>query len=127
MRQPILGAAFLGILTACAATPADERVPQAATAERSLMPGTIGAVVTRTEEGVRVDSIAPDGPAARAGLRRGDLVVRCAGKPITAVRQFNQQVLDTRPGERLRLDVRRDGQPLSLQIEVVQLRTALRL
>jgi S1-C subfamily serine protease len=130
MHRPILGAAVFLTLAACAAVPADEAPDALSTPKpesRSLLPGTIGAVVAPAQGGVRVEAIAADGPAARAGLRVGDLIVHCGSVAVTTTRAFNRQVLATRPGERLRLDVRRDAQPLELQVEVMQLRTALRL
>ena len=37
------------------------------------------------ETGVFVVSLEPDGPAARAGIRDGDLIVGFAGKPISGI------------------------------------------
>src|SRR3954462_12095534 len=96
--------ALLIAVAGCAAAPAGD------VAEKSLMPGTIGAVVVPAQGGVRIEALAADGPAARAGLQVGDVILRSGREPIRTVRMFNQQVLDTRPGEKLRLDVRRDEQ-----------------
>jgi S1-C subfamily serine protease len=122
MHQPLLGVALLILLAACAAAPTPVSPP-----ERSVVPGTIGALAVPVPGGLRIDALAAEGPAARAGLQVGDVVWRCAGKPVATTRQFNQLVLDTRPGEKLHLDVRRDEQELELQVDVMQLRTALRL
>jgi S1-C subfamily serine protease len=37
------------------------------------------------ETGVFVVSLEPDGPAARAGIREGDLIVGFGGKPIAGI------------------------------------------
>ena len=114
-------------LAACAAPPKnDAPAPARQARTSSLLPGTIGAVVGPGEGGVRVEALATDGPAARAGLEVGDVIVRCANAPVATVRDFNQRVVATRPGERLRLDVRRKGEPLRLEVDVLQLQTALR-
>lgn len=120
---------LLAALAACA-TPPEQGTSTASSgpkeAPRSLLPGTIGAVVEPAEGGVRVQALDQDGTAARAGLQVGDVIVRCANVPVATTRDFNQRVLATRPGGRLRLDVRRNAQPLRLDVDVVQLRTALR-
>lgn len=41
---------------------------------------------------VFVDALADEGPAARAGLARGDLIVAVAGKPVGAVAEFFRAV-----------------------------------
>lgn len=125
--HPSLVVALVIVLTGCAATPAPDAPPADAAAEKSLMPGTIGAVVVPAPGGVRIEALAADGPAARAGLQVGDVIVRCGREPIRTVRMFNQQVLDTRPGEKLRLDVRRDEEERTVQVDVTQLRIATRL
>jgi S1-C subfamily serine protease len=128
MLSRLLGVVVVIALAGCAGAPQDEALAAANDVEGpSLVPGTIGAVVTRVKGGVRVDAIDPDGPAARAGLRIGDLVTRCGSKPIGTTRRFNREVLAARPGERLRLDVRRGDQVTSIRVDVMPLRTALRL
>lgn len=42
----------------------------------------IGVVLGSDKEGVRVSAVTPDGPAARAGLRGGDLITAIDGHPI---------------------------------------------
>jgi serine protease Do len=123
-----VGSMLVIVLAACASPPPDEPSASVRPAESaSLVPGTIGAVVAPAQGGVRVAALAADGPASHAGVRVGDLVVRCGGKPIATVRQFNGEVLATRPGDRLRLDLQRDSQPVSVRVDVMALQTALRL
>src|SRR3954470_2640112 len=113
--------ALLIAVAGCAAAPAGD------VAEKSLLPGTIGAVVVPAPGGVRVEALAADGPAAPAGLQGADILLRCGPQPVHTVRAFNQQVLDTRAGGKLRLDVRRDEQERTVQVDVMQLAIANRL
>ena len=43
----------------------------------------------REKGGVYVDSVDPGGPAERAGLRRGDLLLRVAGRPLDGEGNYN--------------------------------------
>lgn len=121
-------------LCICAAGCAAPRVPQpapvpqtAAADDKGVLPGTVGALVERTRDGLRVAAVAPDGPGAKAGLRPGDMVVACDGMPIRTVRQFNERVAWARPGTQLHLELTRDARPISIEVEVVQLATAAKL
>lgn len=58
---------------------------------------------------ITVTGVAPDGPAARAGLRSQDRVVRVNGRPASPP-VFNQVASSLAPGETMRLTVERpDG------------------
>jgi S1-C subfamily serine protease len=108
------------ILAACSSAPPREDT-------HGVVPGSIGAIVDATAAGVRVRELDPDGPAARAGLRAGDLIIRCDDEPVTTTRAFNRCVLSTAPGRRVRLDVVRNDRTLAVDVNVIQLGTALRV
>jgi len=50
---------------------------------------SIGCDVTETPEGLVVGAVYTDGFAARAGLERGDLILRLAGTPVLDVRDLS--------------------------------------
>jgi putative serine protease PepD len=62
--------------------------------------------------GARVVSVTPGGPAAGAGVRAGDVVVRAAGQPVGSAVALLAVVRSLPPGERLALGVRRAGHPV---------------
>lgn len=74
------------------------------------------------EAGVRVTRADVNGPAAAAGLRRDDLVMRVNGEPVATVRQLQSVVSSVMPGEIARLSVwrfdRAAGQGANLTIPV---------
>ena len=113
-------------LGACAGAPSTPPAPKAPPG-RSLAPGTIGAIAEPADGGVRVKALDPEGPAVQAGVRTGDLIVRYNGSALRDVRDFNQRVMRSRPGSVARLSVQRGTQAFSAEVEVKQLRTAVRL
>ncbi len=69
-------------------------------------------------EGVLVSSISPSGPAARAGLRRGDIVLEFQGTPIRTDEQWRTVVASTPPGTKVQLRILRDGRPSTITATV---------
>ncbi len=48
-----------------------------------------------TEQGVFVISVEPDGPAAHAGIRDGDVIVRFIDRPVTKIDDLHRLLTDT--------------------------------
>lgn len=69
-------------------------------------------------EAVRVTAVAPGGPAEVAGVRPGDLLLEWAGRPLRAKRDLAAAAYLLRPGDRVRLDLLRDGRPLAIELFV---------
>ena len=59
--------------------------------------------------GAMVTGVDPDGPAAEAGLRRGDVVVAFRGRPIASDSDLRTQLSRFKPGDRAALEIVRDG------------------
>jgi putative serine protease PepD len=71
--------------------------------------GTGGAVVRQATAG---------GPAARAGIRAGDLIVAVAGERIRDPDDVAAAIQERRPGESVEIEVRRDGELRTLDVEL---------
>ena len=71
-----------------------------------------------TTRGALVADVVKDGPAAKAGLQRGDIVISYEGKAICDASTLRNEVANTRSGREVRLVVYRDGreQPLTVTI-----------
>lgn len=67
-----------------------------------------------------VVAVAPESPAAAAGIRRGDLITRLSGEPLAAEAPLALQFLSAaREGKSLPLTVRRDNRDETLEIRPV--------
>ena len=57
-------------------------------------------------DGVIVASVLPDSPAAKAGIREGDVIIAAGGETLTSANDLPRIVADSRIGESLPLKVR---------------------
>jgi serine protease Do len=72
-------------------------------------------------EGVLVGDVQPDSPAEKAGLRSGDIVTKYDGRPMRDANHLRNTVAATKPGTKVPVELFRDGQPLTVQVEIARL------
>ncbi len=65
-----------------------------------------------------IDQLAPQGPAAKAGLKVGDLLVKVDDTNITSAEDLGKVMQAHQPGDRLRIEVRRDQRAVTVTVEV---------
>jgi Do/DeqQ family serine protease len=70
----------------------------------------------KTRQGVIITGVLQNGPAALAGIRPGDVIVKIAGQPVTDVTQLLSQVAALKPGASARFSMERKNQPLELDV-----------
>ena len=70
------------------------------------------------EAGVYVEKVVGESPAAKAGIRQGDVIVDFAGAAVISVRQFQRLVADHPSGREVGLTVSRDGRLDSIRVEL---------
>lgn len=70
---------------------------------------TRGVLVLRAERGT---------PAARAGLRKDDLITAVDRQPITSYVQFNRIIAGKSPGAKIAIQILRDGREYTLNAEI---------
>jgi putative serine protease PepD len=66
--------------------------------------------------GAQVADVVPAGPAARAGLRTGDVIKTVGGKRVTDPTQLSTLVSAKKPGEQVSVVVTRDGVSRTVQV-----------
>jgi serine protease Do len=69
-------------------------------------------------EGALVSEAMPDGPAARAGIERGDVIVEYDGTKIDRTRGLPSLVADTPVGRKVEVVVLRDGKKETFELKV---------
>ncbi len=63
-----------------------------------------------------VRDVMPDTPAAKAGLKRGDRVVKMANEEVRNTEKFLQSIAAKKPGDKIALDIMRDGKEEKLTV-----------
>ncbi len=78
----------------------------------------IGVYTVPSQEGLVVAGGSPVGPAAGAGLRRGDVILRLNGEPLEGQEDFYRKLWKTTPGDELAFLILRAS-----RLEVIKLRS----
>ena len=66
----------------------------------------------------RITQVHPGSPAARAGIRAGDVIMRFGGQRVFAFEQLPQLVQMRRPGEDVELEIQREGLILTFDVRI---------
>jgi membrane-associated protease RseP (regulator of RpoE activity) len=74
------------------------------------------------ETGVRFSDVQPNSPAARAGLKGGDILIQFGEKKIGDLYDFTDALRASRVGQTVQVTVLRDGKPLTVPVTLEQRR-----
>ena len=72
--------------------------------------------LTDTKSGVLVTGVEPDSPAARAGVKAGDIVISFDGQTVSGIDDLHRLLVTERIGERTTIAVLRNADRLELPI-----------
>jgi S1-C subfamily serine protease len=72
------------------------------------------------KSGVLVSSVDADGPAAKAGMKAGDVILKFEGKAIEDGHDLREAVSDAEGGKEVTVIVQRDGRPLDLKVTLAK-------
>jgi putative serine protease PepD len=97
-------------------------IDTAKTVARTLIAGGtvkhayLGVRIEDVAGGARVRQVTPHSPAAAAGLKAGDVVTAFDNKPVTSADDLTALVSAAKAGQKVTVDVRRDGSTKHLPI-----------
>ncbi|HKW96327.1 MAG TPA: trypsin-like peptidase domain-containing protein [Bryobacteraceae bacterium] len=87
---------------------------------QTITPSMAAGLKLARDWGVVLGDVDPNGPAAEAGLKVGDIVLSLDGKPMENARQLQVNLYGRAVGDKVTLEVRRDNRKLSFDVEVIE-------
>ncbi len=87
---------------------------------QAITPQIARALELDDTRGVVVVGVVRNGPAHRAGMQPGDVIVAIDGKKITEAREALLAISSRKPGNRVKLEVLRNGKSLTLEATAIE-------
>jgi serine protease Do len=78
----------------------------------------LSALKLKEEKGVEVTMVDQDAPAGKAGVKEHDVILTMNGTSIESGAQLRRMIHETPPGRVVTLGLSRDGQPLSVKVQL---------
>ena len=85
----------------------------------------MSALKLKEERGVEVTMVDQDAPAGKAGVKEHDVILALNGTPVESGAQLRRLIRETPPGRIVTLNISRDGQPLSMKVQLADRRKAM--
>jgi serine protease Do len=76
------------------------------------------AIGLRQASGALVADATGDGPASRAGIRRGDTITAIDGRPVKDARDLTRRIAEVKPGDSVKVTIWREGRERSISLQV---------
>jgi serine protease Do len=87
---------------------------------QSLTPGLAKEFDVPDASGALVQNVEPGGPAAKAGIRNGDVIRKFNGQAVADAGTLTSLVTETNPGTTVTLGLIRNGKPISVKVTLGQ-------
>jgi serine protease Do len=95
------------------------------TVVQTLTPELATAMKLKGEvSGALVGEVSPKTPAEKAGLKSGDVITSVNGKKIDDARQLRLMIGSMAPGTRVKIEVNREGQKKTLDVDLAEMPAA---
>jgi S1-C subfamily serine protease len=78
----------------------------------------------KDRNGVLVADVDPNGAAAKAGIRRGDVIRKVNGQEVNTPNSLRNRIAMTEPGSEVTLTIIRDGKEQEIKLRLGELRAA---
>ncbi|MBV9077597.1 MAG: Do family serine endopeptidase [Methylobacteriaceae bacterium] len=72
----------------------------------------------KSDKGALVNSTQGSTPAAKAGIRSGDVITAVNGEPVSDARELTRKIAGMRPGTKVEIGYLRDGQTRNASVEL---------
>ena len=72
------------------------------------------------DRGALIDAVFADSPAALAGLRRGDFIVKFDGREVGGYRDLRKRVSEANVGQQAEVEILREGQTVKVPVTIVE-------
>jgi serine protease Do len=86
-----------------------------------VTPDIASSLGLRKAEGALVDEPQPDGPAARAGIRSGDVIQSVDGDPVKDSRDLAKKIAGLAPGQNATLGIVQDGAEKTITLQIAKM------
>ena len=94
------------------------RRTESRTAKSAYLGVTLGEDTKSDEGGAVIKYLADDGPAAKAGLKKGDVIVSVDGTVVRGPARVSEKLRKSKPGDKMTVDARRDGKVQKFTVEL---------
>ncbi|MGD0544263.1 MAG: DegQ family serine endoprotease [Candidatus Acidiferrales bacterium] len=85
---------------------------------QDLTPELARAFGLKDGSGVLIGDVSSDSPASRAGLKKGDVILKVNGEPVGAMNQLHVQIAQFAPGTQIKLQVWRNGSTQDVSVKL---------
>ncbi|MGD0886097.1 MAG: DegQ family serine endoprotease [Thermodesulfovibrionales bacterium] len=72
----------------------------------------------KEDKGALVGDVTEESPAAKAGIRRGDVIIEYNGKEVDEPSNLRNMIANTPPNKDIPLKVLRDGKPMTIRVTI---------
>ena len=131
--DPVAATRLLGVVGTTAELLADgDTRPSFVVVEEDKHPGALGGGggygpyfgsipdFGQVETGVKFSDVKPGSPAAKAGLKAGDIMIQFGDKPIKNLYDFTDALRRSKVGDVVEVKVLRGGQPVTASVKLEQ-------
>ena len=77
----------------------------------------VGVVLSPAKQGVRISGVTPGGPAEKAGVHHGDIVIAIDGKPVNGEDQAMERLHDLKVDQAVKVTLLRDGKNVDVTVK----------
>jgi serine protease Do len=87
----------------------------------NLTPTLAKAFGFSDSNGVLVGDVLPDTPAAKAGMKKGDVILQLNGQPVNSANDLTLRISQSEPGSPAKLQILRDGKTQNVDVKLTEL------